>query len=397
MAELEQVVCSADSPQILRSLLHVGVNLAAIDDLPALLHMVLREARRLAGAEAGNLYLQHGGALRLAFTQNASLAPDEMAGRLEEAMGSVGANSLVGFVAATGRPMNIPDSHHLPSGAPFRIGRDLDAVTGYRSESILAVPMKLLDGAGVGVVELINHIDRDGHIAPFPDHRAKALDLLAFMAAGAVHNALARERTKRANLNVIIDLSVAAECGDDETAAHIRRVSEVAALIAKALSLPTRQVEVIRFATTMHDIGNIGVPEDILRKTGVLADDERNRMQRHAEIGAEVVPHPLNDVVEAACTVALTHHERWDGTGYPEGLAGEEIPLVGRIVTLADVFDALLSPRPYRDAHTWDQALRVVRDETGKHFDPRVVRAFLACLEDVADLYRSIPTFDDAA
>jgi len=397
MAAIEQASCSADSPKVLQSLLHVGVNLAAIDDLPTVLHLVLREARRLAGAEAGNLYLRRRGALRLAYTQNDRLAPDEMAGRLTEQMGSVGVNSLIGFVASTGTRMNIPDSHDLPSGAPFRISRDLDAATGYRSSSILAVPMRLLDGDCVGVIELINHVGPEGRVGPFPDARAGAVDLLAFMAVGAVHNALARERTKRANLNVIIDLSVAAECGDDQTAGHILRVSEVAALIAKALHLPARQVEVVRFATTMHDIGNIGVPEDILRKPGVLADEERRAMQRHAEVGADVVSQPLNDVVEAACTVALTHHERWDGTGYPEGLAGEEIPLIGRIVTLADVFDALLSPRGYREAHSWDQAVRIVQEETGRHFDPHVVRAFHSCLDDVAEVYRNTPTFNDAA
>jgi len=397
MVQVDQTGCSASSPQILESLLHVGVNLAAIEDLPTVLHMVLREARRMARAEAGNVYLRQGVGLRLAFTQNARLAPDEMAGKLTEQMGSVSANSLVGFVAATGRPMNIPDSHHLPGGAPFRISRNLDAATGYRSQSILAVPMKLVEGECVGVIEVINHLDAGGHVGPFPDDRAAALDLLAFMAAGAIHNALAREHTKRANLNLIVDLSVAAECGGDDTAGHILRVSEVSALIAKTLHLPARQVEVIRFASTMHDIGNIGVPEDILHKPGLLGEDERDLMQRHAEIGAEVVPHPLNDVVEAACTVALTHHERWDGTGYPDGLAGDDIPLIGRIVTLADVFDALLSPRPYRQAHSWEEAIRIVHDETGKHFDPHVTRAFYDCLDDVAEVYRSIPTFDHAA
>jgi HD-GYP domain-containing protein (c-di-GMP phosphodiesterase class II) len=293
--------------------------------------------------------------------------------------------------------MNIPDSHDLPGDAPLGVCRDLDAVTGYRSRSILAVPMRLIDGECVGVIELVNHLDADGRIGPFPDDRAGALDLLASMAAGAIHNTLARQRVNRANLNVIIDLSVAAECGDDETAGHIVRVSEVAALIAEAMGLSARQVEVTRFATTMHDVGTIGVPERILHKDGLLDAEERETMQRHAEIGAEVVPHALNDVIEAAWTVALTHHERWDGSGYPDGLAGEEIPLIGRIVAVADVFDALLSPRGYRDAHTWDQALRIVHRQAGRHFDPKVVGAFCDSLVAVAEVYRNLPTFNDAA
>ena len=397
MAQLAQVGCSAGSPEVLQSLLHVGVNLAAIEDIPTMLHMVLRQARRLTGAESGNLYLRRKGTLRLAFTQNERLAPDEMAGRLHEQTGHVSEDSVAGYVASAGRGMNIPDSHKLPSGAPYRIAREMDAITGYRSESILATPMRLIDGECVGVLEMINHIDANGNVASFPEDRAEALDLLAFMAAGTIENAVARQHVKRANLNVIIDLSVAAEYGDDETAGHIVRVSAVSAMIAKGTGLPPSQVEMIRFAATMHDVGNVGIAEDILRKPGLLDAAERTTMQRHAEIGAEVMPHPLNDVVEAAATVALTHHERWDGKGYPEGLAGEEIPLIGRIVALADVFDALVSPREYREARSWNQALQIVHDEAGGHFDPRVVRAFCNCLEDVAEIYRDLPPFDDAA
>ncbi|KKL66709.1 hypothetical protein LCGC14_2142260, partial [marine sediment metagenome] len=124
---------------------------------------------------------------------------------------------------------------------------------------------------------------------------------------------------------------------------------------------------------------------------------EREIIERHPQIAADAIPDPLNDVVEAAHAVALTHHERWDGNGYPDGLAGEEIPLIGRIVAIADVLDALLSDRCYRDAVCWDEALQVLREEEGRHFDPTAVRAFFQVLPKVKDIYGPQRDHDDAA
>jgi putative two-component system response regulator len=133
----------------------------------------------------------------------------------------------------------------------------------------------------------------------------------------------------------------------------------------------------------MHDIGKVGVPDSILHKTGPLDDGERDRMRRHTTVGGEILAGSQSPIVRMAEEIALTHHEHWDGSGYPNGLAGEEIPLAGRICAVCDVFDALLSERPYKEPWRVDEALAELRRESGTHFDPKVVDAFMRIVDDL--------------
>ena len=172
-------------------------------------------------------------------------------------------------------------------------------------------------------------------------------------------------------------LSRAVEYHDGETGAHIERVGEHAAAIARALGLEEATAGLLRLAAPLHDIGKIGIPATLLRKPGPLDDGERALMQEHTLHGRELLGGSGNDLLELAATIAWTHHERWDGGGYPLGLAGDEIPLAGRIVAVADVFDALTSDRPYRPARTAGEAVAMLRAGRGSAFDPAVVDAFL--------------------
>jgi putative two-component system response regulator len=208
------------------------------------------------------------------------------------------------------------------------------------------------------------------------------------MAAVTIHNALLQEELRKAHLETVVRLSVAAEFRDDETSSHIRRISHTSALIAKALGLDSKQVQLIRYASPMHDVGKIGIPDAILSKPGKLTSDERIAMMEHSAIGPEILGDPLSEVMTLARQIALTHHERWDGKGYPDGLAGEQIPLCGRIVAVADVFDALVSKRCYKEAMPIDQAMEQIRKERGQAFDPAVVEAFFASLDDILAFYR---------
>jgi PAS domain S-box-containing protein len=187
----------------------------------------------------------------------------------------------------------------------------------------------------------------------------------------------AQESLRRSHEETIRRLSRAAEFRDDDTGTHIERVSRYCALIAVRLGLDREHSNQLRIASPMHDVGKIGVTDAILRKPGPLDAMERAAMQRHAEIGHSILAGSGADLLERAATIALTHHERYDGAGYPHGLAGEEIPLDGRIVAVADVFDALTTDRVYRRAHSHEQALAIMRLERGGHFDPRVLDAFL--------------------
>jgi len=378
--------------QILRSLVQVGVNLSAERDVNRMLNLILLEARRLARAEAGSLYVLKWNRLRFVAAQNDKLAAMQITQHLLDKELAVSTDSLAGYVATTGEAMNIPNSYMLPAGVPFRINRHFDAMTGYRAKSILAIPLKRPNGACIGVLELFNCLDATGRTTPFADAEDSGLVTLAAMAAVTIHNALLQEDLRKAQLETIIRLSVAAEFRDNETSCHIRRISHTSALIARKMDLPDKVVELIQAASPMHDVGKIGIPDSILRKPGRLSDAEREVIKEHSVIGPEILGDPLNDLAEAAREVALTHHERWDGSGYPRGLKGDEIPLAGRIVGLADVYDALVSKRCYKEAMPVEEALEILRQDSGKAFDPKVVDAFFAALDEILMFYNDPAT-----
>lgn len=167
---------------------------------------------------------------------------------------------------------------------------------------------------------------------------------------------------------------------DEETGAHVRRIGLYAAVMAKALGWNPEQIDTIRVAAPMHDIGKIGIPDRILRKTGVLNDEEFNVMKKHTEIGASMLRGTKIPVLKMAADIALNHHERWDGTGYPQGLVGETIPISARITTIVDIYDALVHERVYKKAIPEDEALGLMQEMAGRHLDPHLMKMFLSLL-----------------
>lgn len=203
---------------------------------------------------------------------------------------------------------------------------------------------------------------------------------------------LVHERTKELNqsrLEIIRRLGLAAEYKDNETGMHVIRMSYYCKVMAKAIGMTSQEAELLLNASPMHDIGKIGIPDSILGKPGKLDARERAVMEQHTEIGARIIGEHQNPLLDMARTVALTHHEKWDGTGYPRGLQGENIPIVGRIVAVADVFDALVSNRPYKKAWPFEKAVALIKEESGKHFDPEVVKHFLSNLDEIIELAQS--------
>ncbi len=198
--------------------------------------------------------------------------------------------------------------------------------------------------------------------------------------------ALALKRLKDASLEVIWRLTAASEYRDNETGSHIKRMSHYAAAIARRMGLKPKTVDTLLYAAPMHDIGKIGIPDSILLKTGALDRDEWTIMKRHTTIGANILKGSTIGFVRMGETIALTHHEKWDGSGYPNGVKGRRIPLVGRIVALADVFDALTTRRPYKAAFPVEQATRIIADGSGGHFDPDIVAAFFSILDTILDI-----------
>ncbi|SMC19673.1 putative two-component system response regulator [Andreprevotia lacus DSM 23236] len=216
--------------------------------------------------------------------------------------------------------------------------------------------------------------------------RADWLEIEVSKATAAIR---ARER------EMIVRLSRAAEARDPETGAHLLRMANYAALIARAMGWSAPEAELLLHAAPMHDIGKVGIPDAILLKPGRLDADELTIMQTHPAIGHELLARSDSPLLQLAATVALTHHEKYDGSGYPQHLQGDAIPEAGRIVAVADVFDALLSPRPYKQAWTLPATLDFLREQRGAHFDPRCVDALLDHLDEALQIRERYQDNDD--
>ncbi|MDP7591922.1 MAG: response regulator [Litorilituus sp.] len=182
---------------------------------------------------------------------------------------------------------------------------------------------------------------------------------------------------------IIHILGRAAEYKDNETSLHVIRMSRYTKILAQAAGLGEEHVELLTNAAPMHDIGKIGIPDNILKKPGRLSEEEYKHMQNHSEIGAKIIGDDGSELLKLARTVAISHHEKWDGSGYPNGLSGESIPLEGRIVAIADVFDALTSERPYKKAWSVNEAITFLQEGAGNHFDPLLVPLFVNNLDKI--------------
>jgi putative two-component system response regulator len=201
------------------------------------------------------------------------------------------------------------------------------------------------------------------------------------------------ERLSRAELalrqsqeEAIRRLAFAAEFRDPATGAHIDRMSRTCEILALAAGIDPQRAELIRIASPMHDVGKIGVSDEILRKPGKLTEEEMDEMRKHPFIGSEILAGSDSELLMLGGQIALTHHERWDGSGYPNGLVREQIPFEGRIVAIADVFDALTSERSYKPAFEVDHAVAIMTEERGTHFDPDLLDMFLAMVDEVVGL-----------
>ncbi len=194
------------------------------------------------------------------------------------------------------------------------------------------------------------------------------------------------ERIKAASLDTIYRLSMASEYKDEDTGTHIKRMSRYSAAVARRMGLDEGYVETILYASPMHDLGKLGIPDQILGKPGKLDLLEWDIMKLHTVIGAKILKGSDAEYICLAETIALTHHEKWDGSGYPKGLKGMEIPVCGRITAIADVFDALTSRRPYKEPFSEDKSLSIIKEGRGRHFDPDVTDAFFAIQDEILDI-----------
>ncbi|MCE1245740.1 MAG: HD domain-containing protein [Firmicutes bacterium] len=381
-----------DEKQKLDELINIGIAIASEKKLGKLLDKIVEEARRFTAADAGSLYLkEEGEVIRFVVSQNDTLRKRYgMSGEKDNFLSftmPISRENIAGYVAASGTILNLEDAYEIPSTYPFRFNKSFDEKTTYRSKSMLVVPMLDADRETVGVIQLINSIDENGEAIPFKKEYEKLTFSLASQAGVAVRMAQLREELQSSSLEMIERLSVAAEFRDEDTAMHIKRMSSYSAIIAKNMGFSEDQVEKILFTAPMHDIGKLGVPDSILLKPGKLTDDEFGEMKKHTIYGAKILDGSKHNFIKMAEVIAISHHEKWNGMGYPNGLSGEEIPIEGRIVALADVFDALSSKRCYKPSFPLEKVLEIIKKDTGTHFDPGVTDAFFKGFEEIMQVY----------
>jgi len=367
-------------------LLNLGIALSSIHDLEKLLDLILREARHLTRADAGTLYLAKDKKLFFKVSQCQSLTDrwgEERVRRMYQSFElPISRGSVAGYAALTKEVLNIPDVREIPQESSYHYDPSWDERAGYATRSMLVVPILNRRDEVVGILQLINALNA-GQVVPFLPDYERLVSSLASQAAVAIENAELNENLRQAHLDTIFRLGVAAEYRDKETANHIKRMSYYSALIASGLGWPKEAVERILWSSLMHDVGKLGIPDRILQKPGRLTPDERHIMEFHTIIGGNILKGSRAEVLKESCTVAITHHEKFDGTGYPRGVKGEKIPIEGRITLLADVFDALCSKRVYKDPFPDEKVLQILEEGRGSFFDPQILDVFLGKLDEV--------------
>ncbi|MCQ2410181.1 MAG: GAF domain-containing protein [Elusimicrobiaceae bacterium] len=289
---------------------------------------------------------------------------------------------IIALVAREGKTINLPNAYEDP-----RFPVDVDMVTAFRTHATIAVPLKNNSDEVLGVFQASNKSDG----TPFDKNDEGLLRLLATLASGSIEIAQLYQEIRVAQLETIYRLAVTAEYRDQQdTRQHLKNISIIAYLVALALGMSKSEAELIKNASPLHDIGKVALADNILLKPGKLPPEEFEIMKSHTIYGGKILEGAHSKVLQVAHKMSLYHHEKWNGAGYPKGLKEEEIPLEARIVTVADVFDALCVFRVYKKAWKTEEALAYIVDEAGKSFDPRIVAAFKKVYPSVKRLYAHV-------
>ncbi|MDP2682256.1 MAG: HD domain-containing protein [Deltaproteobacteria bacterium] len=403
--------------QKLTQIINLGLEVAQVKDIDVLLERLLTEARQFVNADAGSIYIKEGAELKFSYTQNETIRKKLPEGKkLIYSTFAIPINekSIAGYVALTGRTSNIKDVYKLPDGVPYSFDRQYDEISNYRTRSMLTFPLKTHRGDVIGVLQLINALDKDKNIIRFAEEDEPFIMHFANNAAIAVERAMMTRA-------IILRMIRMAELRDPkETGAHVNRVAAYSVEIYETWALQkgvsetelNTNKDILRMAAMLHDVGKVAISDVILKKPARLDNNEMEIMKQHTYLGARLFSDAYSDFDETACLVALNHHEKWDGNGYPGhidimtgkplsnfesgkgaalGKKEEEIPLFGRIVAIADVYDALSSRRVYKESWDESRVLETLKEDSGKHFDPDLISVFFASLDAIRSIAARYP------
>lgn len=292
---------------------------------------------------------------------------------------------LAGHSIATGQPIFIDDAYTNETYREVLINGALktDQHTGYRTKAMMAIPFRNNEGEIMGCYQAINKMTPS---EVFSDHDLRNLTLAASYSGKSIESAMLAEEIEETQKEIIFTMGEIGESRSKETGNHVKRVAEYSFILAQALGISKSECELLKMASPMHDIGKVAIPDSVLKKPGKLTEEEYEVMKTHAEIGYNLLKNSKRNILKTAAIVAEQHHEKWNGQGYPRGLAGDEIHIFGRITGIADVFDALASDRVYKKAWELDRILNLFKEERGHHFDPAVVDAFMVSLPKILDI-----------
>ncbi len=282
-------------------------------------------------------------------------------------------SGIVGSAIVNGEKIIIDDVYQ-----DERFNQNIDRQTGYTTKSMMVIPMFDNENEIIGAFQVINH---QGEKEIFDTRDMQRLMLASTYAAETLVSAKLTQEIEETQREVVFTMGAIAESRSKETGNHVKRVAEYSKILALAYGLEEKEAELLKQASPMHDIGKVAIPDAVLNKPGRFNEQERLIMNKHAELGYNMIKSSQRPLLKAASIVAYEHHEKWDGTGYPRQLSKEDIHIYGRITALADVFDALGSDRVYKKAWDDERIFQLFKEERAKHFDPRLVDLFFENLE----------------
>ncbi|MBU0720964.1 HD domain-containing protein [bacterium] len=291
-------------------------------------------------------------------------------------------SGIVGTSITEGKKIIIDDVY-----TDERFNEDIDKQTGYKTKSMMVIPMFDKDKNIIGAFQAINSQNSD---SAFDVRDMERLMLASTYAADTLVSARLSKEIEDTQKEVVFTMGAIGESRSKETGNHVKRVAEYSKVLALACGLSAEEAELLKEASPMHDIGKIAIPDAVLNKPGRFDEHERAIMDTHAELGYGMINKSTRPLLKAASIVAYEHHEKWDGTGYPRQLKGEEIHIYGRITALADVFDALGSDRVYKKAWCDEDIFQLFKEERAKHFDPLLIDVFFDNLDQFLEIRESL-------